>query len=430
MEVPHSLEAEKAVIGSVLASPEMFPRLADLVATNDFYSGHHQSIYQAITSLDKMKEPITILSVGEYLADANKIEAIGGRGYLMELMMSVESVHTAPFHAKSVRKKALTRQLIHATREASELCYSNPEGMDLEAIIGGLDKKIKGILETGTQRRDLSFNELAELAFERIEARLKNPEQAIGISSGYDELDQTLGGLQDGNLIFIAGRPGMGKSALALNVAANVAFQKHPSVFFSLEMKPVALAERALRFLSGTKDDLKALRGAVDKTKDCDLEILNTPSLSLDSFRSELFKQKYKYGKLGLVVIDYLQLMKSESRLNTHERLGEITRGLKQTANEFEVPIICLSQLSRGVESREDKKPNLSDLRGSGSIEEDADAVLMVYRDDYYNKNSTQPGVAEIIRAKNREGATGSFFLNFNPEIGKFSNQTMYSWSR
>jgi replicative DNA helicase len=411
---PSSQEAEQTVLGAILFSNSIFVDVIEKVSAEEFYWSVHQKIFKAMTTLFQAGEPIDILTVSELLNDSEALEEVGGRPYLMELSLSVATSANAPYYADKVHNYALRRRIIELSRQLEEIAFESDTEDALEFAQAG----ILSVAQAADKKTDQTTETLAQEAFRNIQARLHHPNRVVGLSTGSPQLDR-YSMFQPGKLVILGARPAMGKSGLALNLAEHVARnEKKPVLFYSLEMEPVDLVERALIAHAESQTALDKLSEAVQQFPS-NLKIIDRPSLTITALRSSILKNKLEMGEIGLVVVDYLQLMKGSGG-NRNEEVSGLSRGLKLLAREFKVPILALAQLSRKLEERQDKRPINSDLRDSGAIEQDADSIVFIYRDDYYNQQSDKPNTAEIIVGKNRKGKTGAFDLFFRPNIVKF----------
>jgi len=434
---PHSVEAEQAVLGGILFSPDSFNKIVELIRPDDFYRGPHKHIYEAMTDLYNKGEPIDIITVSEMLNDKDALEAAGGRPYIMDLAMSVATAENIVYYSKIIRNKALLRSLITAGNEIASSCY---EATDAEQAIDQAQQMVFQIAQHGMPNDLTHIKDILPDSWEQIEERCANRGSLMGVSTGFYDLDNYTSGLQKSDLIILAARPSMGKTAFCLNIVTHVAMREHkPTLVFSLEMGKEQLVLRMLcaeaeidahKIKTGEigEHEFPKLTQAMGKLGDAPIYIDDTPGMSVMEMRAKARKiQMEAGGDLGLIVIDYLQLMQgpgggSGNDANRTQEISAISRGLKGLARELKVPVIALSQLSRAVESRQDKKPMLSDLRESGAIEQDADLVMFIYRDEYYNKDSERPGTADIIIAKHRNGAVGEISLLFRNSITRFLN--------
>lgn len=431
---PQSIEAEQAVLGAALVNPDAIPTILEYVKPEYFYKQAHKYIFQAILDLFDQNEPIDIVTISEYLRDIDKLDVIGGRTYINDMALSVITTANVEFHAKKIMQKSILRDLIRAGTSIVSEAYEEPN------VDKALDFSEKIIFDIG-QRRDarelVPIKNIVADSFHQIEERYENKDELLGVSSGFYDLDALTAGFQKSDLIILAARPSMGKTAFCLNIGAEVAIRKEtPVAMFSLEMSKEQLVQRLLcaeaeidaqRIRTGhmQMDDWTKLSIAMARLAPAPIFIDDTPAISVMEVRSKARKLKYERPNLGLIIIDYLQLMEgdSKSRGDRVQEISTISRGLKALAREINVPVIALSQLSRAVEQRQNKKPMLSDLRESGSIEQDADIVMFIYRDEYYYPELIEKrGYAEVIVAKQRNGPVGSVNLNFQPNITKFKN--------
>ncbi|HPF14475.1 MAG: replicative DNA helicase [Planctomycetes bacterium] len=435
---PHNEEAERSVLGSLLIAPDRAPEVAEFLDADDFFVGRHGMVYKAIIEMSSRNLGIDSMTLAEYLKANGKLQAIGGASYLAQLSASVSSAAHLMHHANLVNQTSMLRRLIRAAGEVIENAYRTPPLQ--EDVQGLLDSSEHSIFRINGDKDSSGAREVKDIlndVFKQIEASSERGE-LTGLPSGFYQLDEMLGGFNPGEMTIIAARPSMGKTAFVLNLMERAALDRpahyshNPVVlFFSLEMGAVSIGQRML--CSRARVDSSRLRkGKIDPSSFADLSqaagelaaasliIDDTPGLSIMALRSRARRVKHKYG-LDMIVIDYLQLMaaKAESR---QQEISLISRSLKELARELEVPLIALSQLSRQVESRENKRPQLSDLRESGSIEQDADVVLMLYRPEYYNPTEENRGKAEVICAKQRNGPTGAVTLHFQSEILRFEN--------
>jgi replicative DNA helicase len=435
---PHSIEAEQSVLGGLLLDNSAWDRAGDLLTDSDFYRYEHKAIYAAIGALVGASRPADVITVYEQLQSHGKAEECGGIAYLNALAQSVPSAANLRRYAEIVRERAVLRKLIEASDEIATNAF-NPQGRAVSQILDEAEGRIFKIGEEGSRTRQgfQSMDQLVVQLIDRVtELHENGAEEVTGVRTGFYDLDRLTAGLQAGDLIVLAARPSMGKTAFALNIAENVAVQEGlPVAVFSMEMGASQLALRMVGSLGRIDqghlrtgklgdDEWGRLSEAVDRLKNASLFIDETPALNSAELRARARRQARQCGKLGLIVIDYLQLMSgsSTSDENRATELGEISRGLKALAKELQCPVIALSQLNRSVESRNDKRPMMSDLRESGAIEQDADVIMFIYRDDYYNKESKEPGVAEIVIGKQRNGPVGTVKLTFLKPLTRFDN--------
>jgi replicative DNA helicase len=435
---PHSIEAEQSVLGGLLIDNSAWDRAGDLLSDSDFYRYEHRLIYAAIGALVSQTRPADVITVHEQLTNLGKAEEVGGLAYLNALAQSVPSAANLRRYAEIVRERAVLRKLVAASDEIATAAF-NPQGRAVSQILDEAEGKIFKIGEEGSRTKQgfQSMDQLVVQLLDRVQELAENgAEDVTGVRTGFYDLDRMTAGLQPGDLVVLAARPSMGKTAFALNIAEHVAAQEGlPVVVFSMEMGASQLALRVVGSLgridqSGLRtgrlrdDEWGRLSDAVEKLRSVSLFIDETPGLNPAELRARARRQARQCGKLGLIVVDYLQLMSgsSSSEENRATVLGEISRGLKALAKELQCPVIALSQLNRSVETRPDKRPMMSDLRESGAIEQDADVIMFIYRDDYYNKESKEPGVAEIIIGKQRNGPVGTVRLTFLKPLTKFDN--------
>lgn len=440
---PQSIEAEQAVLGSVLLDPNVFASVNEFIDAADFYKRAHQLIFNVMLSLNEQQEGIDAITVQNELQKQNMLENIGGADYIYELVASTPTAANAEYYAKIVEGKSLLRKLIHASNKIVESSYG--EQSDVTEI---LDEAEKEILNVSQNRNRTGFQHIGEIlneSLDHIEELSKQDQTVTGLASGYPALDRMTAGLHPDELIIIAARPGVGKTAFALNIAQNVATKQNAVVaLFSLEMGAESLVNRMLcaegnidagRLRTGQLLDYEwsSLMVAMGALGSSEIYIDDTPGNRMAEIRAKarrLYQDKGNH--LDLIVIDYLQLIEGGRRNeNRQQEVSDISRQLKKLAKELHVPVIALSQLSRGVEQRQDKRPVLSDIRESGSIEQDADIVAFLYREDYYEredgeeeKEKEDNNIIEIIIEKNRSGARGIVKLIFTKEYNKFSSVT------
>lgn len=414
---PHSLEAEQAVLGAILYDPDALVQIVDVLKPEDFYRHPHQHIFWAMIQLFASGEKVDIVFVSEYLSDNERLEAAGGRGYLMDLAMSVATAENVQWYANIIKDKAVLRQLISYGHDTAAHAYR----LDSSEAMGYAQIQLQRIALDAEGKAEKSTAEVVSTSLENICARLESNSDMRGIPTGFPELDGILRGLNSTCYCVLAARPGMGKTALALNIARNVAVEQgKPILYFTQEMTPDELMERVLVAEAESEKDIVKLSTAAERIPE-HYRIIKKTGMTLAQLRASIIKHQLQYGSIGLVVVDYLQQMSSSAR-SLYEKTTEISNGLKQLNLEFEVPFLVLSQLSRAVEQRQDKRPMMSDLRESGAIEQDADKAIFIYRDERYNKDSDAKGIAEIIVAKNRNGPEGTVKLGFRSNIVKFIN--------
>ncbi|QQS17052.1 MAG: replicative DNA helicase [Neisseriales bacterium] len=443
---PHAIEAEQSVIGALLLDNLAWDKIADKISEEDFYRQEHRLIYQEIKRLVNQSHPADIVTVAESLENNHCLTEIGGLVYLSALVNNTPSSANILRYVEIVRERSIMRQLIAASIEIAETAYV-PQGRDIKEILDGAENKIFQIAEN-THRNRQGFNKISLLltrATERIDllCQRDNPNEVTGVPTGFIDLDKKTSGLQDGDLIIVAGRPSMGKTAFAMNMAEHAAINHHlPVIIFSMETSGVQLVTRmlgsvgridqqVLRTGQLKNEDWPKLREAISNLSETHIYIDETPALTVLELRARARRMARQFdGKVGLIIVDYIQLMSGNNIKNDNRsvELGEISRGLKTLAKELNVPVIALSQLSRLVEHRTDKRPVMSDLRESGAIEQDADLIIFMYRDEYYNPDSPNKGLAEAIISKQRNGPTGKIHLAFLGNLVRFDNATQ-DWS-
>ena len=434
---PHSIEAESSVLGGLLLDNMAWDRVGDLLVDGDFYRHEHQQIYAAIGALVNASKPADVITVYEHLQSLGKAEETGGLAYLNSLAQYVPSASNIRRYAEIVRERAILRKLVTASDDIATNAF-NPQGKPVERILDEAEQKIFAIGEEGSRMKQgfQAMDGLVVQLLDRVQEMADNPNDVTGVPTGFVDLDRMTAGLQAGDLVVLAARPSMGKTAFAINIAEHVALNEQlPVAVFSMEMGAAQLAVRIvgsigridqghLRTGKLTDEEWPRLTEAIERLRNVSLHIDETPGLTPSELRANARRLARQCGKLGLIVVDYLQLMSGSSSdgENRATELGEISRGLKALAKELQCPVIALSQLNRSVETRTDKRPMMSDLRESGAIEQDADIIMFIYRDDYYNKDSREPGVAEIIIGKQRNGPTGTVKLAFVKPLTRFES--------
>ncbi len=431
---PHDEEAEQAVIGSMLTDQEAVVSAIESLKSEDFYRSDNATIYEAIMNVYAKGEPIDIITVKEELVSMGKLDSVGGLEYLASLPEKVPTTANVDKYVNIVEEKSILRSLIKTANELISLGYSQQE--DVTNIMDDAEKKIFNIMQKKTQNGYDSIKNILVESFENLQELYKNKKHITGVASGFIDLDNRTAGFHKDELILIAARPSMGKTAFALNIATNAAVNSNtPVVVFSLEMSKEQCANRILcsqamvdssRVGKGEIDDeewSKLATAAGELSDSSGIIIDDTPGITVAEIRAKCRKLKIEKD-IGLVVIDYLQLITGSGKSNSREQeIAEISRSLKILAKELAIPVIALSQLSRAPEARPDHRPMLQDLRESGSIEQDADVVMFIYRDDYYNQESEKPNIAEIIISKNRSGPLGTTELLWMPQYTKFANK-------
>jgi replicative DNA helicase len=433
---PQDIEAEKSLLGSLMLDKEAITKVADILHAEDFYKRNHQYIYQVIEDLFTRGEPIDLISVSSKLKERNQLENMGGTAYLTELINTVPTASHVMTYAKIVQKKRILRDLISAGTEISLMGYE--EENDSDDLLDSAERRIFSITQKNLTQSFLPIKPYLEEAFERIERISKQKGALRGISTGFNGLDSLLSGLQASDLIILAARPSMGKSSLALDIAKNVALkEKKPVGIFSLEMSKDQLIDRLISSESnidswklrqgmlsadGDQNDFVCIQHALGTLSEAPIFIDDASSCSVLQMRAMARRLQASHG-LGLIVVDYLQLIEPNNKImNSVQQITEISRQLKGLARELNIPVLALSQLSRAVEQRTPKVPRLSDLRDSGAIEQDADVVLFIYREDVYQEESPRKGVADIIIAKHRNGPIGRVELFFDKQRACFRN--------
>ncbi|HBH37629.1 MAG TPA: replicative DNA helicase [Curvibacter sp.] len=435
---PHSIEAESSVLGGLLLDNGAWDRVGDLLGDGDFYRYEHRLIYAAMASLINASRPADVITVFEHLQSLGKAEEVGGLAYLNALAQYVPSAGNIRRYAEIVRERAILRKLVAASDEIATNAF-NPQGKPVAQILDESEQKIFNIGEEGSRmkRGFQSMDTLVVDLLDRVQEMADNPNDVTGVPTGFYDLDRMTAGLQAGDMVVLAARPSMGKTAFAINIAEHVALNEGlPVAVFSMEMGAAQLAVRIVGSISRidqghlrtgklTDEEWPRLTEAIEKLRTISLHIDETAGLTASELRANARRLARQCGKLGLIVVDYLQLMSGSggSDENRATELGEISRGLKMLAKELGCPVIALSQLNRSVEQRPDKRPMMSDLRESGAIEQDADIIMFIYRDEYYTKEACkEPGVAEIIIAKQRNGPTGTVKLAFLKPLTRFEN--------
>jgi replicative DNA helicase len=435
---PHSVEAESSVLGGLLLDNSAWDRVGDMVKDTDFYRLEHKLVFAAIAHLVNASKPADVITVFEHLQGQGKSEDVGGLSYLNSLAQYVPSAANIRRYAEIVRERGILRKLLTASDEIATAAFA-PQGRPVAKILDEAEQKIFNIGEEGSRMKQgfQSMDTLVVELLDRVQEMADNPADITGVPTGFYDLDRMTAGFQAGDLIVLAARPSMGKTALAINIAEHVALNEGlPVAVFSMEMGAAQLAVRVvgsigrinqghLRTGKLTDEEWPRLTEAIERLRTISLHIDETPGLTPSELRANARRLARQCGKLGLIVVDYLQLMSgsgSSSGENRATELGEISRGLKMLAKELQCPVIALSQLNRSVEQRTDKRPMMSDLRESGAIEQDADIIMFIYRDEYYNKDSKEPGVAEVIIGKQRNGPTGTVKLAFLNQLTRFES--------
>jgi len=432
---PHSIEAEQAVLGGVFLDPETWMRVAERLRAEDFYRRDHQLIFNAISALDEEGKPHDIVTVAEYLENHRQLDDVGGLGFLADLAENTPSASNITAYADIVRKRSILRQLIHATTEISETVF-NPLGRNSDEILDLAEQRVFEIAEQESRgRRNYStIKDLLVRALDRVDELFHKKSHITGVATGFDDFDNMTAGLQKADLVIVAGRPSMGKTAFAVNVAEHAAIRDKLSVaVFSMEMPGEQLAMRMMSSLGRIDQhkvrtgrledsDWPRLTSAVEILKDARLFIDDTPALTPAELRSRC-RRIAREHELDMIIVDYLQLMQVPgTKENRATEISEISRALKAMAKELNVPVVALSQLNRSLEQRPNKRPVMSDLRESGAIEQDADVIVFIYRDEVYDEDSPDKGTAEIIIGKQRNGPIGMVRLAFLGQYTRFEN--------
>ncbi len=429
---PQNIEAEQAVLGAIFLQPASLTLASELLIPDDFYRASHQRIYNAMLELSDKGEPVDLVTVTSELADANLLEDVGGVSYLSDLANSVPTAANIEYYAKIVEEKSILRRLIRTATTIAQDGYSRED--EVEVLLNEAEKTIMEVAQRKNAGAFQNIKDVLVQTYDNIELLHDRKGDITGIPTGFTELDKMTAGFQRNDLIIVAARPSVGKTAFALNIAQNVATKTDENVaIFSLEMGADQLVMRMLcaegnidaqRLRTGTltPEDWGKLTMAMGSLSNSGIYIDDTPGIRVSEIRAKCRRLKQESG-LGMVLIDYLQLIQGSGRTdNRQQEVSEISRTLKELARELKVPVIALSQLSRGVEQRQDKRPMMSDIRESGSIEQDADIVAFLYRDDYYDKESENKNIIEIIIAKQRNGPVGTVSLAFVKEYNKFVN--------
>jgi replicative DNA helicase len=429
---PQSIESEQSVLGSILIDNDAIHKVAEILSPEDFYKETHQKIYQAMLSLYERGEPLDLITLSDELKRNKVLDKVGGIAYLVQLTEAVPTAANVLNYARIVKEKSLLRNLISAATEIISECYREEE--EIEDLLDRAEQLIFSISEFRIKPSFYPIKDVLKETFKIIERLYERKELITGVPSGFKDLDRLTSGFQPSDLIIVAGRPSMGKTAFCLNIAQYAAIHARvPTAIFSMEMSKEQVAMRMLcseakvnasKVRSGflSEAELQRLTLAASILSDSPLVIDDTPALSVLELRAKARRLKREIS-LGLVIIDYLQLMRGRSSTERREQeISEISRSLKALAKELQIPVIAISQLSRRAEDRPGRRPQLADLRESGAIEQDADVILFIYRDEVYNPNSPKKGIAEIIIGKQRNGPTGTVELAYIPELTAFKD--------
>ena len=434
---PHSLEAEQSVLGGLMLANESWDKIGDIIAIEDFYRQDHRLIYQHISRLIEQNKPADVLTIAESMQMNGELAGAGGIPYLHLLAESTPSAANIRLYAEIVRERSIMRRLAWVGTEIADSAYQ-PAGRDARQLLDEAESRVFEIAEAGQRGAQgfLSMSTLLAEVMTRLDDLAKNPSAVTGVATGFVDLDERTSGMQPGDLIIVAGRPSMGKTAISLNIAEHVALSmKLPVLVFSMEMGGTQVAGRFLSSVSRVDQqrlrtgrletrDWDRLNGALIKLNEAPIQVDETAALNSLELRARARRMHRQYGGQGLIVVDYLQLMSASggSGENRATEISEISRGLKALAKELKVPVMALSQLNRSLEQRPNKRPVMSDLRESGAIEQDADVILFVYRDEVYNPESADKGTAEIIIGKQRNGPIGTVRLTFIGHNTRFEN--------
>lgn len=431
--LPHSAEAEQSVIGSMLMDKDAIIAASEIVTADDFYQNQYGIMFEAMVELFNEGKPVDLITLQNRLKEKDVPPEVASLDFVRDIITTVPTSANVRSYAHIVREKAVLRKLIKINEEISNSCYLGKE--PLENILASTEKSVFDLLQSGNSREFTPIRQVAINVLEKIEAASKNPGAVTGIPTGFIDLDFKTSGMQPSDFVLIAARPSMGKTAFVLNLVDYVSIRKGmPCMIFSLEMSKEQLTNRLLsmetnvdsqKLRSGNlaDSDWDAIVEGINVIGNANLVIDDTPGISITELRSKCRKVKLEHG-LSMIIIDYLQLMSGSGKGNENrqQEISEISRSLKALAREMNAPVVALSQLSRACESRQDHRPMLSDLRESGAIEQDADIVMFLYRDDYYNKDTDRPNIAEVIIAKQRNGPIGTVELLWQPEYTKFVN--------
>lgn len=432
---PQNGEAEASLLGAILIDADAIVKVADAITADDFFEVRHKRIYEAMHRLYEKRSPIDVLTLSNELKTNEYLDMVGGNAYLTELTNFVPTASHAEQYADIVAQKAMRRRLISTAQELSVMGYD--ESREMRELIEEAETRLFSVSQQHVKQSITSIEDILAASFERLDDLHKDKKKLRGIPTGYRDIDSMLAGLQRSDLLILAARPAMGKTAFVLNLAHNVAVKaKEPVLIFSLEMSKEQLVDRLLSMQSGvdawalrtgnlTDSDFEKIGEAMGVLSEAKIFIDDTPGLTVSDMRTKARRESHQ-NKLGLVIVDYLQLMSGGSRFSGEgsrvQEISEISRGLKGVARELDVPLIALSQLSRSVESRTPQIPQLSDLRESGSIEQDADIVAFLYREDYYNPESERKNIMDVLIKKHRSGPTGGVELYFEKEKQKISS--------
>jgi len=442
---PHSVEAEQAVLGGLMLDPAAWDNVSDVIVSQDFYRPDHKLIYDAIGTLAGGGKPPDVVTVVGELERLSQLEAAGGLAYVGSLARDTPTAANVRAYADIVRERSILRQLIHAGTQIASSVFHN-EGQTARELVDSAEQFVFEIAEQGFRGRQgaTAVRTLLPSVIDQIDDAYSNPDKMRGLATGFTDFDKMTGGLRPGDLVIVAGRPSMGKTTLAVNMAEYAALHQRESrasvAIFSLEMPSEQVITRMLSSIGGvplgnlrsgriSDDDWVRITSATSQLSEAKIFVDETPALTPTELRARARRVKREHG-LDLIVVDYLQLMQVPgTKENRATEIAEISRGLKVLAKELSVPVIALSQLNRAVEQREHKKPVMSDLRESGSIEQDADMILLIYREEVYDRNTTKKGIAEIDLVKHRNGEIGTFILTFQGQYTRFANYVPDSYA-
>ena len=430
--LPFSAQAERAVLSALLLNDECMHQVAELLIPDDFYQPAHKIIFQVLLELSQSRKKVDLITLQDELEKKGNLEVIGGMLYLMALQEDIPSVGLLSQHAQIIKEKAILRELIHSAAQIITNCYDQND-KEIESVLDAAEKTIFQISNKRSQQTFVQLNIWLKKTFQHLSDIKSQSKGITGIATGYKKLDQMTSGFQKGDLVVLAARPSMGKTALALSLGLSAANNGYTVGLFSLEMSAeqltlrllsmqAAIAHQNIRNASISSDEWFELTNVAGHLSNLNLFIDDTAMVSIMDLRTKARKLKAEH-KLDFLIVDYLQLLHSSKKHeNRHQEVSEISRSLKALAKELSIPIVALSQLSRAVDSRMDKRPMLSDLRESGAIEQDADVIMFLYRDVMYNQDTENPSLAELIIGKQRNGPTGTVFLNFLREITRFED--------
>ena len=433
--LPHSKEAEQAVLGGLMLDNEAWDKVVSCTSEKDFYQPEHRLVFNAIATLAEQLKPFDVLTLSEELKSRNQLDDIGGTVYLYEMEKNTPSAANITAYAEVVRERSVLRQLLSVANNIADTAF-NPQGRQVSELLDNAESQVFAIAEQGTRDSGPeSIQTLLSKAVDRIDTLFQSKSAITGLSTGFTDFDRMTSGLQAGELVIVAGRPSMGKTMLGINMVEYAAIHANlPVLVFSLEMPGEAIAMRMISSLARinqqnlrtgqlTDDDWHRIRNPIGMLSEAKLFIDDTAAISPAEMRGRARRVAREHGQLGLIMVDYLQLMaipgSTENRTN---EVSEISRSLKALAKEMNCPVVALSQLSRALEQRSDRRPTMSDLRESGAIEQDADLIAFIYRDEVYNPDSPQKGTAEIIIGKQRNGPIGSLRLTFRGEFTRFED--------